>query len=326
MRPRPHPRLDRGSPPSLVVRSRHCCRDQRERCRRLRVNYSVNSWNTGFTGNVNVTNLGDAISGGWKLTWAYAGQPAGHPGLERHRHPVRHERDRGQPGLVAEPGQQRQRQLRLQRDYSGTNTAPEHVLAERRRLQRQHVPTTADHGADDHADHDPDHHADLGGPTTGTAEREGRQPVRGCQGLREPGVGGQGERRARRQPDRQPARPRSGWTGSPRSRARPTRARTARWASRDHLDAALAQGAGYIQFVIYDLPGRDCAALASNGELGPNDLPPLQDRVHRPDRRDRGRRRSTPPCGSSTSSRSTRCRTWSPTPPARPAPPRPATR
>jgi len=40
-----------------------------------------------------------------------------------------------------------------------------------------------------------------------------------------------------------------------------------------HLDAALAQGAGYIQFVIYDLPGRDCAALASNGELGPTDLP-----------------------------------------------------
>ena len=42
---------------------------------------------------------------------------------------------------------------------------------------------------------------------------------------------------------------------------------------RDHLDAALAQGAGYAQFVIYNLPGRDCSALASNGELGVNDLP-----------------------------------------------------
>lgn len=40
----------------------------------------------------------------------------------------------------------------------------------------------------------------------------------------------------------------------------------------DHLDAALAQGAQYIQFVIYNLPGRDCAALASNGELGPDEL------------------------------------------------------
>jgi cellulose 1,4-beta-cellobiosidase len=40
----------------------------------------------------------------------------------------------------------------------------------------------------------------------------------------------------------------------------------------DHLDAALTQGAGYIQIVIYDLPGRDCAALASNGELGPDEI------------------------------------------------------
>ena len=41
----------------------------------------------------------------------------------------------------------------------------------------------------------------------------------------------------------------------------------------DHLDAALAQGAGYAQFVIYNLPGRDCSALASNGELGVDELP-----------------------------------------------------
>jgi cellulose 1,4-beta-cellobiosidase len=36
---------------------------------------------------------------------------------------------------------------------------------------------------------------------------------------------------------------------------------------RAHLDDALAQGAGIATFVIYDLPTRDCAALASNGEL-----------------------------------------------------------
>jgi cellulose 1,4-beta-cellobiosidase len=39
-----------------------------------------------------------------------------------------------------------------------------------------------------------------------------------------------------------------------------------------HLDKALAQGANLITLVIYDLPGRDCSALASNGELGPNDF------------------------------------------------------
>ena len=31
--------------------------------------------------------------------------------------------------------------------------------------------------------------------------------------------------------------------------------------------------ADYAQFVIYNLPGRDCSALASNGELGPDELP-----------------------------------------------------
>jgi cellulose 1,4-beta-cellobiosidase len=46
----------------------------------------------------------------------------------------------------------------------------------------------------------------------------------------------------------------------------------------DHLDAAVTQDAAngsapmVIQVVIYDLPGRDCAALASNGELGPTEI------------------------------------------------------
>jgi cellulose 1,4-beta-cellobiosidase len=45
---------------------------------------------------------------------------------------------------------------------------------------------------------------------------------------------------------------------------------------RDHLDEALVQSGGdplAINVVVYDLPGRDCAALASNGELGPEELP-----------------------------------------------------
>ncbi|MGV9555495.1 glycoside hydrolase family 6 protein [Streptomyces sp. NPDC003401] len=44
---------------------------------------------------------------------------------------------------------------------------------------------------------------------------------------------------------------------------------------RAHLDEALKQkGSGelVVQFVIYNLPGRDCAALASNGELGPTEI------------------------------------------------------
>jgi len=34
-----------------------------------------------------------------------------------------------------------------------------------------------------------------------------------------------------------------------------------------HLDAAVAQGVNLITIVVYDLPNRDCSALASNGEL-----------------------------------------------------------
>jgi cellulose 1,4-beta-cellobiosidase len=44
---------------------------------------------------------------------------------------------------------------------------------------------------------------------------------------------------------------------------------------RDHMEEALVQAGGQpfvIQVVIYNLPGRDCAALASNGELGPDEL------------------------------------------------------
>src|SRR5699024_11689901 len=43
---------------------------------------------------------------------------------------------------------------------------------------------------------------------------------------------------------------------------------------RDHLDEAVDQADGQplvFQLVIYNLPGRDCAALASNGELGPEE-------------------------------------------------------
>ncbi|HEU5157311.1 MAG TPA: glycoside hydrolase family 6 protein [Streptosporangiaceae bacterium] len=36
---------------------------------------------------------------------------------------------------------------------------------------------------------------------------------------------------------------------------------------REHLDAAVSQGATLFQMVTYNLPGRDCSALASNGEL-----------------------------------------------------------
>src|SRR5512143_3748309 len=40
-----------------------------------RVTYAANSWNTGFTANITITNLGDALSS-WKLEFDYAGNQA----------------------------------------------------------------------------------------------------------------------------------------------------------------------------------------------------------------------------------------------------------
>ncbi|WP_062204210.1 glycoside hydrolase family 6 protein [Streptomyces sp. NBRC 109706] len=49
---------------------------------------------------------------------------------------------------------------------------------------------------------------------------------------------------------------------------------------REHLDNALVQAQDHenfvFQVVVYNLPGRDCAALASNGELAPDDLATYQ--------------------------------------------------
>src|SRR3954471_16596792 len=39
-----------------------------------------------------------------------------------------------------------------------------------------------------------------------------------------------------------------------------------------HIDDAIAKGNNLVQVVIYDLPNRDCAALASNGEIPSGDL------------------------------------------------------
>jgi cellulose 1,4-beta-cellobiosidase len=48
---------------------------------------------------------------------------------------------------------------------------------------------------------------------------------------------------------------------------------------RAHLDAALAQGAGYIEFVLNNLPGRDCWRLVTDAELAADDLDGYRTRI-----------------------------------------------
>ena len=105
----------------------------------------------------------------------------------------------------------------------------------------------------------------------------GRQPVRRRRRLQQPAVAGERDRVRCVRLARQPADRRSGWTGS-----RPSPATTARppaawvWSTtstrRSRRMPRTAPRPMVIQFVIYNLPGRDCAALASNGELGPTEI------------------------------------------------------
>ena len=81
-----------------------------------------------------------------------------------------------------------------------------------------------------------------------------------------------------RQLDRQPADRRVDGSHQ-RHRRQQQSGSTGAWGLVQHLNEAVTQDAAngatplVFQLVIYNLPGRDCAALASNGELGPNDLP-----------------------------------------------------
>ena len=212
--------------------------------------------------------------------------------------------------------------------WTGTYSSPTRVHRQRRDLRRHHADQhhrSRPHGrrprprrdhaaADDHHrrrpraadDHHPagddpagDHHAAVHDQLPGARG----QPVRGRTGYVNPEWKAKADGRARRQPDRQHSRPPSGWTASPRSPAH---------SHRDGPAGAPGRGAwprtrptaprrSYAQFVIYDLPSRDCSALASNGELRSRTTGSTATRPSTSTRSPRSwPTRSTRPCASST--------------------------
>ncbi|NMO57658.1 cellulose 1,4-beta-cellobiosidase [Actinoplanes sp. TBRC 11911] len=220
------------------------------------VSYSVNQWNTGFTGTVNVTNLGDPISGGWNVAWTFAGNQRVTQGWSATISQSGTRVTATNPSWSTTIGTGASVNFGFNADYSGTNTAPASFAL-------NGVTCTG---------------STTGGPSTPPtsnpppAGNKADNPYAGARGYVNPewkakAEGEPGGTRVSNNPtavwmDRIAAI--AGSTGSSSNGSMGMRA---------HLDAALAQGAGYIQFVIYNLPGRDCAALASNGELGPADLP-----------------------------------------------------
>ncbi|GII21426.1 glycoside hydrolase family 6 protein [Planosporangium mesophilum] len=235
------------------------------------VNYTVNQWNTGFTANVAITNLGDPLTS-WTLEWDYSGnqqitsswnssyaQSGQHVTLKN----AAYNGSLGTNATVT-PG--------FQATYSGTNTAPASFKLNgttcnggTQPTPTSTRPTTAPPTTTPPTTTPPTTQPPTSPPPSGTH-------------LDNPYVG---------------AKPYVNPLWSQKAAAEPggtkvSNQHTFVWLDRiaavngtgaytmglqAHLDAAVAQGANLVEVVVYDLPGRDCAALASNGELGPTDLP-----------------------------------------------------
>ncbi len=238
-----------------------------------RVDYSANSWSTGFTGTVNVTNLGDPISGGWRLTWAFAGNQQITQGWSATITQSGANVTATNPTWSASLPTNGSANFGFNANYSGTNAAPTSFSLNGTACTGATTPTTGPTSTPPTStpptSTPPTSTPPTSNPPTGSKVDN---PYAGAKGYVNP------EWKAKA--DAEP--------GGSRVSSNPTAVWLDRIAAiegttdsssngsmgvRDHLDAALAQNAGYIQFVIYNLPGRDCAALASNGELGPNDLP-----------------------------------------------------
>ena len=234
-----------------------------------RVTYTVNQWNTGFTGNVTVTNLGDAITGGWHLNWAFAGNQRITQGWSATITQSGQNVTANNPSWATSLGTNASANFGFNADYSGTNATPASFSLNGTVCTGGTTNPTPDPTTTPPSTPPPSNPTDPPPPPPGNRVDN---PYAGVQGYRNP----EWQAKANAEPggNRVSNNPTAVWldriaaiegtTGSSSNGS---------MGVEDHLDEALRQGAGYIQFVIYNLPGRDCSALASNGELGVNDLP-----------------------------------------------------
>lgn len=221
-----------------------------------RVTYSVNQWNTGFTGNLAVTNLGDPVSGGWTLAWDFAGDQRVTQGWNGTFTQSGRHVSVASPSYANSLATNATATLGFNADYSGTNTSPASFTLNGTQCTGS-VPS------------DPPPSDPTTPPPPGT---KADNPYAGARGYVNP----EWKAKAESEPggNRVSGNPTAVWLDRIAAiEGTSDSSSNGAMGLRDHLDAALAQGAGYVQFVIYNLPGRDCSALASNGELGVDDLP-----------------------------------------------------
>jgi cellulose 1,4-beta-cellobiosidase len=234
------------------------------------VNYTVNQWDTGFTANIVITNLGDPLTS-WNLQWDYAGnqkitsswnsvftQPAQHVTLNN----ASYNANLGTNATV-NPG--------FQATYSGTNATPASF-----KLNGVTCNGSATSPPTTPASTPPTTPSST--PPTSPPPNNGPHadnPYAGAKGYINPDYAAEVQAAAQAK---------GGTLGT--QMAKVAQFPTAVWLDRiaavtggagvtrtlaGHLDAAVSQATGsqpvVITIVVYDLPNRDCAALASNGEL-----------------------------------------------------------
>ncbi|MET0237876.1 MAG: glycoside hydrolase family 6 protein [Kibdelosporangium sp.] len=215
-----------------------------------KVEYTItNQWDTGFGASVAVTNLGDAISGGWTLEWDFPGNQQAGQGWngvfsQQSNHvTVRNPSWGGSlaTGATVSPG--------FNGTYSGTNAKPASFKLNGNTCTGTVVPPD---------DPPPDPGNKVDNPYVGAGVYV--NPDWAAKASAEAG----GSRIANQ--------PTAVWL----DRIAAIQGTTSGRGLRAHLDGAVTQAAGrpfVIQLVIYNLPGRDCSALASNGELKAEELP-----------------------------------------------------
>ncbi|WP_458077319.1 glycoside hydrolase family 6 protein [Streptomyces sp. EMB26] len=214
------------------------------------VDYQVqNQWDTGFTASVKVTNHGAAKSS-WAVKWTYAGNQKvtnGWNAKVTQSGANVTAANQSYNGTLATGGSAT---FGFQGSYSGTNAVPSTFTLDG-------VTCNVDSGGPTDPPTDPPPGNRVDNPYDGAAVYV--NPEWSAKAAAEPG----GDRIAN-----QP-------TGVWLDRIAAINGVNGGMGLRDHLDEALRQkGSGelVVQLVIYNLPGRDCAALASNGELGPTEI------------------------------------------------------
>jgi cellulose 1,4-beta-cellobiosidase len=218
-----------------------------------RVDYSVNDWGGGFTATVRINNLGDPLSN-WTLGFAFAGnQRVTLPGWSANWAQSEGSRNvtatnLGWNGSIATGAS---REIGFNGTYSGTNAAPTSFTLNGLACTGQ---------TDPDPDPDPDPSAREDNPYAGA------------------GVYVNPDWAARARAEAGGSRIANQPTGVWMDRIAAINGTTGARGLVSHLDGAVQQDAAngatplVFQVVIYNLPGRDCAALASNGELGPTDI------------------------------------------------------